>query len=82
MMSSVLHKLKFDMAYVDCCDTNQTRFGQLISDLISERDGKSFTVGEKNPLVRSYKERTSRGQKLSSGFCRFHRCESHDGTLS
>jgi len=50
MMSSVLHKLKFDMAFVDCCDTNQTRFGHLISDLISERDGKNFTVGEKNPL--------------------------------
>jgi ribonuclease HII len=55
MMSSVLHKLKFDMAYVDCCDTNQARFGQLISDLISERDGKSFTVGEKNPLVERIK---------------------------
>ncbi|MDA4112285.1 MAG: ribonuclease HII [Thaumarchaeota archaeon] len=50
MMSSVLHKLKFDMAFVDCCDTNQTRFGQLISDMISEKDGKTFTVGEKNPL--------------------------------
>ncbi|MFI5420157.1 MAG: ribonuclease HII [Nitrososphaerales archaeon] len=50
MMSSVLYRLKFDMAYVDCCDTNQMRFGHLISDLISEKDGKSFTVGEKNPL--------------------------------
>jgi len=55
MMSSVLHRLKFDIAYVDCCDTNQTRFGQLISDLISERDGKSFTVGEKNPLCERIK---------------------------
>jgi ribonuclease HII len=55
MMSSVLHRLKFDMAYVDCCDTNQTRFGELISDLISERDGKSFTVGEKNPLCERIK---------------------------
>jgi ribonuclease HII len=42
--------LKFDKAFVDCCDTNQIRFGHLICDLISERDGKSFTVGEKNPL--------------------------------
>ena len=50
MMSSVLFRLKFDMAYVDCCDTNQLRFGHLISDLISEKEGKSFTVGEKNPL--------------------------------
>jgi ribonuclease HII len=55
MMSSVLHKLKFDLAYVDCCDTNQTRFGQLISDMISERYGKSFTVGEINPLFERIK---------------------------
>jgi ribonuclease HII len=49
-MAIVLHRLKFDVAYVDCCDTNQVRFGQLISDLIAERDGRSFTVGEINPL--------------------------------
>jgi ribonuclease HII len=51
MMSSVLVRLKFDMAYVDCCDTNQARFGLLISDLISEKEGKRFTVGDKNPLA-------------------------------
>ena len=42
-MSSILFKLRFDRAFVDCCDTNQTRFGQLISDLVAEREGRSFT---------------------------------------
>jgi len=49
-MSSVLFKLRFDRAFIDCCDTNQARFGQLVSDLVAEREGKSFTVGERNPL--------------------------------
>ena len=49
-MSSILFKLKFDRAFIDCCDTNQTRFGQLVSDLVAEREGKYFTVGERNPL--------------------------------
>jgi ribonuclease HII len=49
-MSSILFKLRFDRAFVDCCDTNQARFGQLISDLVAEREGRSFTVGERNPL--------------------------------
>ncbi len=50
-MSSILHRLDFDRAFVDCCDTNQLRFGQLVSDLIADKRGWSFTVGEKNPLV-------------------------------
>jgi len=51
MMASVLHRLNsFDLAYVDCCDTNQKRFGYLISDLIAEKNGLTFTVGEMNPL--------------------------------
>ena len=50
VMASVLSKLDFDLAYVDCCDTNQKRFGYLISDLIAEKLGQKFTVGEKNPL--------------------------------
>jgi ribonuclease HII len=49
-MSSVLFKLRFDKAFIDCCDTNQIRFGQLVSDLVAERGGQSFTVGERNPL--------------------------------
>jgi len=51
IMSSILHRLNFDRAFIDCCDTNQIRFGQLVSDLIAEKRGWSFTVGEKNPLV-------------------------------
>jgi ribonuclease HII len=50
-MSSILDRLDFDRAYVDCCDTNQLRFGQLISDLIADRRGWEFGLGEKNPLV-------------------------------
>lgn len=50
VMAKVLAKLKFDIAYVDCCDTDQERFGYLISDLIAEKKGKKFTVGETNPL--------------------------------
>jgi len=49
-ISSILDHSNFDRAFVDCCDTNQTRFGQLISDLIAERRGWMFTLGEKNPL--------------------------------
>jgi ribonuclease HII len=55
VMAKVLSKLKFDMAYVDCCDTNQLRFGYLISDQIAERLGKRFTVGETNPFFRKIK---------------------------
>lgn len=50
-MSSVLDRLHFDRAYVDCCDTNQQRFGQLVSDLVADRRGWTFVLGEKNPLV-------------------------------
>jgi ribonuclease HII len=49
-MANVLARLDFDRAVVDCCDTNQKRFGYLISDLIAEIGGKRFTVGERNPL--------------------------------
>ena len=50
VMASVLNKLEYDLAYVDCCDTNQKRFGYLISDMIAGKHRKKFTVGEKNPL--------------------------------
>ncbi len=50
VMASVLSKLEYDVAYVDCCDTNQKRFGYLVSDMIAGQLGKKFTVGEKNPL--------------------------------
>jgi ribonuclease HII len=49
-MASVLYKLKFDKAYIDCCDTNQTRFGQLVSDLVAEKQGITFSLGERNPF--------------------------------
>jgi ribonuclease HII len=50
-ISSILTRLAFDRAYVDCCDTNQRRFGALISDLIAQRRGLVFSLGEANPFV-------------------------------
>ena len=51
VMAKVLSRLDFDEATVDCCDTNQKRFGYLVSDLIAEiKSKKRFTVGEINPL--------------------------------
>ncbi|MGI0078313.1 MAG: ribonuclease HII [Nitrososphaerales archaeon] len=39
-MALVLGRLKYDLAYVDCCDTDQKRFGKLIESLMQEQDGK------------------------------------------
>lgn len=50
-ISNVLNRLNFDLAYVDCCDTNQIRFGQLVSDLIAKKRKWAFGIGEKNPLA-------------------------------
>jgi ribonuclease HII len=36
-MAKVLQKLKFDLAYVDCCDTVQKRYGELVADILFER---------------------------------------------
>ena len=33
-MARVLARLDFEYAYVDCCDTNQSRFGMLLADLL------------------------------------------------
>lgn len=55
VMAAVLHKLEFDKAFVDCCDTNQKRFGYLISDLMAEKLGKKFTLGERNPFFEKIK---------------------------
>ncbi|MHB8566560.1 MAG: ribonuclease HII [Nitrososphaerales archaeon] len=56
-MARVLLKLKFDLAYVDCCDTNQSRFGDLIADLLVEqrvystrKKRSAFKLGERNPI--------------------------------
>ena len=49
-MAKLLSKIRFDRAFVDCCDTNQERFGFQVSDLVANRWGNSFTVGERNPL--------------------------------
>ncbi len=49
-MARVLTRLDFDRAIVDCCDTNQKRFGYLVSDLIAEMEGRIFTLGDRNPL--------------------------------
>jgi ribonuclease HII len=52
-MARVLEKLeKFDIAYVDCCDTIQKRYGNLVADLLFERIrksmGSSIELGETN----------------------------------
>ena len=37
-MARVLSRLEFGVAFVDCCDTNQRRFGNLIADLLAVED--------------------------------------------
>jgi ribonuclease HII len=52
-MARVLSSLKFDLAYVDCCDTVQKRYGELVADLLFEvmkrKTGKTVKLGEQNP---------------------------------
>jgi ribonuclease HII len=54
-MAYVLSRLHFDLAYVDCCDTNQQRYGSLVSNLVFERTKKikrePIELGEINPYV-------------------------------
>jgi ribonuclease HII len=54
-MARVLANLSFDIAYVDCCDTNQERFGELVANLLFERRKKKqnskIVLGEKNPFL-------------------------------
>jgi ribonuclease HII len=54
-MARVLAKLNFDLAYVDCCDTNQRRFGELIAGLMFQRQKAKtkspIELGEKNPYL-------------------------------
>ncbi len=54
-MAKVLSKLnKFDLAYVDCCDTVQKRYGELVADLLFERirlkknNKRPVELGEEN----------------------------------
>lgn len=54
-MALVLSRLKYDLAYVDCCDTNQKRFGKLIENLIQEQDGKRGRTFSMNPESDRYK---------------------------
>lgn len=49
-MAKLLSRINFDRAFVDCCDTNQKRFGFQVSDLVASRLGRSFAIGEYNPL--------------------------------
>ncbi|MDG6923280.1 MAG: ribonuclease HII [Nitrososphaerota archaeon] len=49
-MAKLLSKISFDRAFVDCCDTNQQRFGFEISHSVALRLGNSFTLGERNPF--------------------------------
>ncbi len=64
-MARVLFRLKhFDLAFIDCCDTNQSRFGDLVANLLLEQlffsnngRGKTkqqsespFKLGAENPL--------------------------------
>lgn len=50
-MARVLLKLKYDAAYIDCCDTNQKRFAHQISEIMAQIKGKTFKLGEKNPYL-------------------------------
>jgi ribonuclease HII len=55
-VARVLEKLKFDLAYVDCCDTIQKRYGDLVADLLLERVKKRrkelVQLGESNHFRR------------------------------
>jgi ribonuclease HII len=52
-MARVLERLKFDLVYVDCCDTVEKRYGNLIADLLFERImhrmNSPVQLGEDNP---------------------------------
>ena len=50
-MARVLLKLRYDLAFVDCCDTNQKRFGVQISDLMTRIKGIQIGLGEINPFL-------------------------------
>jgi ribonuclease HII len=50
-MAHVLLKLEYDLAYVDCCDTDENRFGQLICNIMAEQNGTPTGLGEKNFFV-------------------------------
>ncbi len=39
-MALALSRLQFDVAFVDCCDTDQARFGELISELLIRHQRK------------------------------------------
>ena len=67
-MAKALARLDFEMAYVDCCDTNQARFGDLVADLLLEeririddrkikgtRMGLHAELGKENPLRQKIK---------------------------
>lgn len=52
-MAIVLHKLKkFDVAFIDACDTNQARYGNTVADLLFENKSlnKKLKLGEENPF--------------------------------
>lgn len=55
-MARVLSKLRFDLAYLDCCDTIEDRFGNLVSDKLYElkkfRSKAKIKLGEENPIRR------------------------------
>jgi ribonuclease HII len=58
-MAYVLSELSFDRAYIDCCDTNQKRFGELLANLLFERhkrkSNSSVKLGEANPFLEKLK---------------------------
>lgn len=51
-MARVLQRIKFDRAYIDCCDTVQRRYGELVADLLFERvrqgNNMPTQLGEQN----------------------------------
>lgn len=48
-MAIVLSRMSYDLAYVDCCDTDQKRFGRLIEELlVNEKSAGAFGVPPRN----------------------------------
>jgi ribonuclease HII len=45
-MAVVLSRLKFDLAFIDCCDTNEKRFGRLVETLTNK--DKMIEFGREN----------------------------------
>jgi ribonuclease HII len=56
-MARVLEKLNFDIAYVDCCDTDQKRFGNLVADLLLERSNEKTNLISQLGEINQYRKK-------------------------